>query len=142
MQAEAAGNSSFRITMGLLVWVLAGLVVLCLAGLWPTYRLAGWAGVTAMGVGAGIALVGCVLGSAVIGVVVVRRPELTGHSVMAGAAVRFAVVVVMAGGVAWARWVPAAPMLVWVAVSYMVMLAAETAGLVRVVRRSQTQHTA
>ncbi len=128
--------------MGLLAWALAGLVVVCVAGLWPTYCLAGWAAVTAMGVGAAVSLVGCALGSAVIGVVLVRRPELAGHSVMAGAAVRFAVVVVMAGVVAWTRRVPAAPMLVWVAVSYVVMLATETIGLVRVIRGRQTRRTA
>ena len=128
--------------MGLLAWAVAGLIVACVVGVWPTYRLAGWLGVTAMGAGAAIALVGCMLGSVVIGVVVVRRPELTGHSVMAGASVRFAAVVVLAGGMAWTRWVPAAPMLIWVAVSYMVMLAAETVGLVRLVQRSQRRRMA
>jgi len=128
--------------MGLLAWALAALIVACLVGLWPTYRLAGWAGVMAMGVGGAISLVGCVLGSVVIGMVLVRRPELGGYSVMAGASVRFAVVVVLAGVVAWTRRVPAAPMLVWVAVTYMVMLAAETVGLVRVIRRTQIRRGA
>ena len=128
--------------MGLLAWALAGLIVTCLVGVWPTYRLAGWPGVTAMGVGAATSFVGCVLGSAVIGVMLVRRPELAGHSVMAGASVRFVAVVVLAGVVAWTRCVPAAPMLVWVAVSYVVMLATETVGLVRVIRRSQTRRMA
>ncbi|HUW82064.1 MAG TPA: hypothetical protein VMZ31_04610 [Phycisphaerae bacterium] len=134
--------SPFRITMGLLAWALAGVLVACVGGVWPTYRLAGWSAVTAMGVGGAISLVGCVLGSAVIGVVLVRRPELAGHSVMAGASVRFAAVVVLAGVVAWTRCVPAAPMLVWVAVSYVVMLATETVGLVRVIHRSQIRRMA
>ena len=128
--------------MGLLAWAMSGLVVACVAGVWPTYRLAGWSGVTAMGAGAAIALVGCVVGSVVIGSMVARRPALAGHGVMAGASVRFAVVVVLAGVVAWTGRVPAAPMLIWVAVSYVVMLAAETVGLVRVIRRSQTRRTA
>jgi len=128
--------------MGLLAWALAGLTAACLVGVWPTYRLAGWPAVTAMGVGAAVSLVGCVVGSAVIGMMLARRPELAGHSVMAGASVRFAVVVALAGVVAWTRCVPAAPMLVWVAVSYVVMLATETVGLVRVIRRSQARRMA
>jgi len=128
--------------MGLLAWALAGLIVACVAGVWPTYRLAGWPAVMAMGVGAAISLVGCVVGSVVIGSMVARRPALAGHSVMAGASVRFAVVVVLAAVVAWTRWLPAAPMLVWVAVSYVVMLATETVGLVRVIQRSHRRRMA
>jgi len=112
------------------------------AGVWLTYRLAGWPAVMAMGVGAAISLVGCVVGSVVIGSMVARRPALAGHSVMAGASVRFAVVVVLAAVVAWTRWLPAAPMLVWVAVSYVVMLATETVGLVRVIQRSHRRRMA
>jgi len=144
MRPEAASKSSnpLRITAGLLAWALAGMILTCLVGVWPTYRLAGWPAVTAMGVGAAISLFGCVLGSSLIGVMLARRPELGGHSVMAGASLRFAVVVALAGVVAWTRCVPAAPMLVWVAVSYVLMLATETVGLVRVIRRSQTRRTA
>ncbi len=123
----------------LLFWAglpLAGAVVL---GAWPTWRLAGAAGLTAMGVGSAISLIGALAGSLVSAAGMARRPELAGYMTMAAASVRFGVALVLGAAVALIGLLDIAALLLWVVISYLALLGGETAALVRMIRRNEAE---
>jgi len=123
----------------LLCWSGLPLAAAIGLGAWPTWRLAGTGGLAAMGVGSAISLISSVVGSLVSVSGVVRRPELAGHMTMKAASVRFAVSVVLAAAVAAVGFLDVGALLLWVVISYLVMLGGETAGLVRMIRHNEAE---
>lgn len=127
------------ITARLFGWAMLGLAPALVAGLWPTWRLSSGAGLTAMAIGAGISLLGSLVGSILAARWMMRRPALAGFFAMAAASVRFVIVLALGVTVALSTSVHTSSLLVWVAIGYLAALAGETAGLVRLMR--QIEHS-
>ena len=125
-----------RLVMGLLVALAVAIVI----GVWPTWRIAGVEGTTAMLAGSAITLAGGLAGSCVNAFGMARRPELAGHMMMAAASVRFVLVLAAALLVARCTELHEKPLLLWVVISYLTMLAGETVSLVRLIRKRE-MHT-
>ena len=126
-----------RMTKSLFGWGLAGLAPAVAIGVWPTWRLAGWEGLTAMAVGSGIALVGSLIGSVIAARLMAARPELAGFYAMGAAAVRSVLVLAASVAVVLATTMSPVAVLVWASIGYLAALAGETVGLVRMLRRMQ-----
>ncbi len=126
--------------------ILAVAIVVFVAGVGyvPTKRLAGSDGTLAMAVGCVISLVASALGA--VPVVLARRhvgtdSQAAGRrvtAVMMSMAVRFLVVLMLGVAAALSGLFVTAPLLVWLAISYLALLAADTMFALRVLRGSGT----
>lgn len=127
--------------------ILAVAVVVFLAGVGyvPTKRLAGSDGTLAMAAGCFISLIASAMGA--VPVVLARRQRGTDSqaaarrttSVMMSMAVRFLVVLIMGVAAALSGLFVTAPLLVWLAISYVVLLAADTVFALRALNGSNAQ---
>ena len=126
--------------------ILAGAVVVFVAGVGyvPTKRLAGSDGTLAMAAGCVISLIASAMGA--LPVVLARRNAGTDSqaagrrvtAVMMSMAVRFLVVLFLGFSAALSGLFVTAPLLVWLAISYLALLAADTMFALRVLRGSGT----
>ena len=118
----------------LAISVAAALAVGLAGGWWPTVQLCGLAGVRAMLVAAAIDLAGLLIGLPIL----VRKAQANrtklAMSFLATSPLRM--IVALAGGmVAWRLLgFPGAAMMVWVAIFYLLLLAAEAGWLLAVLR--------
>ncbi len=127
--------------------ILAGAIVVFVAGVGyvPTKRLAGSDGTLAMAVGCVISLVASAMGA--VPVVLARRhvgtdSQAAGRrvtAVMMSMAVRFLVVLILGVAAALSGLLVTAPLLIWLAISYLALLAADTTFALRVLKDSGTQ---
>ncbi len=108
-------------------------VLLLAIGYFPTKRLAGTEAVPAM-------VAGCVISmlSSIVGALPLRNSSRgpvsrVPQAVLLSTALRFLVVLILALSVALSGWFVRAPLLVWVAISYMVFLTTDTVRNVRMV---------
>lgn len=129
--------------------ILAGAVVVFVAGVGyvPTKRLAGSDGTLAMAVGCGISLIASAMGA--VPVVLARRQMGTDsqaagrrlNAVMMSMVVRFFVVLILGVAAALSRVFETAPLLVWLAISYVVLLTVDTFFALRAVKGSNAQES-
>ena len=106
--------------------ITAAAVVAALAavGYFPTRRWGGPAAVEAMLAGCGVSLGAAVLGALPLAVAA-PAPQARAQAVLLGMALRFMAALAAGVAMAWAGdWRPA-PLLVWLAVSYVALLAVE-----------------
>jgi len=112
-------------------------VVLALAGVLPTRKLAGESGLIAMAAGCGVSLLASWLGS--LPIVVGSGQNAYGQAVLGSMAIRFFVVLagtlVLALGTELAR----APFLTWVGISYVVLLVVDTRFAIRTLQPKDTK---
>ena len=120
--------------VGLLVVAIAAAV-----GYVPTVRASGADGVSAMWVGCGIGLVSNWIGLIATAGSFRGDPARRPLAVLLGTAVRFLAVMVFTASAALSGLVPATPLVVWVAISYLTVLAVDTAWLVRQGRWSEAE---
>lgn len=106
-------------------------VGLSLAGFLPTRKLAGAAGLTAMAAGCGVSLLASWLGALPIVMASRNDPKALGSAVMGAMAIRFFVVLLGTLVLALGTEVARAPFLVWVGISYGVLLVVDTRFVVR-----------
>jgi len=110
--------------------------LLALIGYWPTAARAGSTGVIAMLVGIGIALVGGWAGSLPTVAYLPRQPREHANGILIGLAARFGVTLGLAVG-AWLTGVfPKAPLLLWVGIGQLAILAVDVPGLVVLLKRA------
>ena len=116
--------------------------LLALLGYFPTVRLAGRTAVSAMLAGIGISLSAGIIGAIPMSrSIVVREPNKALIGVLASTTVRFLVVLALTASVALAGWFDRRPLLLWVGISYLVMLVVDTLyalSRVQAGRREQT----
>lgn len=114
---------------------LAGLtLVLVGAGYLPTRDLGGEAALTAMALACGVSLVGSALGG--LPIALAREGGLEGlKRFVASMVLRLLVVAALAGLVLWLAGPARRPFLLWLALSYLVLLAADTGFAWTVLRR-------
>lgn len=108
-------------------------------GYWPTLHLAGPAGVAAMVVGAACAGGGLAVGLIILALRTQVDDTKLAMTFLMTAPVRM-FVTLAAGGAAWmiGRW-PIVPLLVWVAIFYLLLLAAEASWLTRLLKERTTR---
>lgn len=113
---------------------LSGLTLLLLAvGYLPTRSLGGEAALAAMLLACGVSFAGSALGALPIATARAAGPEGL-QRITAAMLVRLLVVAALAGGLYWLLRPERRPFLLWLAISYLVLLAADT-GFARAVFR-------
>jgi len=106
-----------------------GLGVAAAVGAYPTYRLAGYPGLYGMGGGVAICLVGILAGLVPLGMSWRARPSDRVRGFLASIAVRFGVVLLLTLAVVLAGWFSPTPLLLWVAIAYIMGLAGESVAM-------------
>ncbi len=134
-RATAAGSVLWLAAAGLAALVVAGGI-----GAYPTHRLAGSAGLVGLVAGCGIAWIAAVLGFVPGCLMLERAPQNAAKAFLAGSAIRFGVAVLLALPVALADVLETTPLLLWVAIGYMVVLLVDTTLVVSLVNRSAGKH--
>lgn len=113
---------------------LAGLTLFLAAiGYLPTRSAAGAEGVVAMLLACGASLVGSAVGA--VPIALARTPEESLKRFTASMALRLLVVAVLAGAALWFLTPARRPFLLWLAISYLVLLVADTRFAQAVLRR-------
>jgi len=107
-----------------LAWAVGLTLTLALVGYAPTRTLAGRGAVPAMLAGCIIGLVASTLGG--VPILLARRQGRVETAVLAGMAVRFATACALALAAALSGWLERGPLLVWVGLSYLVLLVVDT----------------
>lgn len=127
-----------KYVLQLLVLAVLLTVAMVAVGYVPTKRLGGPGAVTAMLAGCVISLVASVVGCIPI-VLASRGPkQKMPPAVMLATALRFLVVLILALSAALSGWFERAPLLVWVGISYVVLLVADTIYAVRLIGPAET----
>ena len=114
-------------------------IAVTLVGYWPTNRLGGPEAVRGMLAGCGVSLLASLLGAAPL--VAARRGFCATvlQAVLLSTLLRFLVVIALGIATALSGWFERAPLLIWIAVSYAVLLIADTLYAVRVSASSGAQ---
>lgn len=107
----------------------------CAAGAWPTHAVAGPAGFVGMAGGAGLALVGAIVGFLPLRSAAARRgPEHCAQAWLIGLGLRLFLTMGVLFGFWGAEVAWRAPLLIWTGVLYVVLLALETVVVARTMR--------
>ena len=108
--------------------------VACL-GYWPTVRFAGEDTVGSMLVGCGVSWLASCIGAIPLARALSERSALTVSAILASTAIRFVTVLLLVAPLALSGWVDRVVLVLWVAVSYMVLLMVDTAFAVHGIKR-------
>ena len=104
----------------------AGLsLVMCAVGWVPTSRLAGPGGILAMALGCGIGLAAAAAAGALLASMAAETPEAKMQRAFLAMFVRLAVAVLLGAAAVLSGEVARQPLLVWIAVAYVVLLPLE-----------------
>lgn len=107
-----------------------------LVGYWPTAAIAGADGIRAMFAGIGVALVGGWIGLVPALFVLRRDPRQQISGILGGLAVRFAATVALAAAVFFTGVFEPRPLILWVAIAQLIVLAVDTVSLVGLYKRA------
>lgn len=122
-QGSSADKGRYLGFLKLAAGILAALLTL---GYLPTVRLAGEKGIWAMLAGCGVSLVGSVAGTMPLLLSRSRNAVEVMPAVIGSIALRLTVVVALAAATAWVGWFANKPFLLWVAISHLGLLVADT----------------
>ena len=132
-RSSTVGESLRFIALGIAV---TGIVILL--GWIPTTRIGGPEAGPAMLAGCVISMLGSLVGGIPI-IMATRGPARTmPQAILLSTALRFLLVMILALSAALSGWFDRTPLLIWVAISYLLLLAADTLYAVRLTR---TDHT-
>lgn len=124
-----------------MVWLvlapILAVVVALAAGAMPTRALAGRAGLIAMGVACGMSALATILGSVPVIWAAFRSPQKVPTLALAATLLRVIVLAAMAAPVAVFAGLHLRALLLWVGISYVVALGAESLALVLLIRRME-----
>ena len=111
-----------------LAWGLAATALAALLGYVPTRRLGGEEALGAMIAGCAIGWLASALGGipVVLGRGKVANPTARLQAMMASMGLRFGVVLALGAAAAFSGWFGLKPLLLWIAISYMALLAVDT----------------
>jgi hypothetical protein len=111
------------------------LAVAALLGAFPTFRVAGPAGLTAMGLGCGIALLAAIAG-VIPPLMIYSEPTRRPVGLLLGTAFRSLVLLVLLLAAIFSGLVPTVPLVVWAGIAYAILLIVDTTALVRFEKRA------
>ena len=109
-------------------------------GYYPTLRIAGADGVTAMCAGIGVSVVAGCVGAIPIGLAGQGDPTRVPQAILTATAVRFLVVMAITVSVVFSGWFERAALGLWIGISYLAMLLVDTLYAVRVVGKMKGNH--
>ena len=107
-------------------------------GYFPTMRLTGGSGAAALAVGCGVSWIASCVGAVPISLALSQARGNLASAILAATALRFGVVLASTLAVALTRVFEPAPLLVWVALSYLTLVGTETMFALRFHRRRPT----
>ena len=122
-----AGGEVLR-ALALLAIVTAGMIT---AGYVPTKRIGGPEAVSAMFAGCAVSVISSAIGMMPLAFAGRGSPRVAVRAVLVSMALRFVAVLVLALSVGLSGWFARAPLLVWVAISYVMLLVVDTVHAVR-----------
>lgn len=125
MSAAATGPGARYLRFVALVVTVAG--ALGLVGYPATLRLGPPGGVTAMGVALGISVIASALGGVPLLLLAASTPAQRLNLVLGAMLVRLLAALLLGVAAALSGWLTTGPLLIWLAVSYLVLLAVDTA---------------
>lgn len=100
--------------------------LLMAVGYFPTMRLAGAAGISAMAAGIGASLTAALLGAIPIAMAIGRTPDKVPMAILGATTIRFLVILPLAACLAFCGLFQQTPLIVWIAFSYLILLAVDT----------------
>ena len=131
---EARSSRFWGVYVTFIGLTFVSVAVIGLVGYFPTVRLAGGDSVRSMVIGCGVSwLAGCL--GAVAFARAVRDPAKAGQSILTATAVRFVAVLMLVVPLVFSGLVDRRVFVVWVALSYVLLLLVETPLAVRLLRR-------
>ena len=117
---------------------LGAVAVVVAAGAYPTWRMAGAAGLVAMSSGAGASLLAMLGGLVPTALAWHGDAAKRTNAVLLSTAIRFALVLVMAVGLSLSGRIHVGALLIWVGISYIAVLAGESAMMVLLAHRPRS----
>lgn len=117
-------------------WAIGTTVLAAGLGYFPTVRLCGYSAVGAMLAGCGASLAASLVGALPIALVRVGSPANVTLATTASMALRLLVALAACLWLALSGWFERGPLLIWVGLSYLFLLIADTLYAVRVLRQN------
>ncbi len=138
MSAAASGDIQPGLAFARLAGAtVGGALLLALLGYFPSNNLGGAVAIPAMFAGIGVSLLGTLAGLAPPLLALHREPLKRHNAVLGGMALRLAATGVLAAVVALSGWVAWRPFVLWVALSYLALLAIDVVGLARLMKQTE-----
>ena len=133
---QAKQSTGIRRVLWLAAAGLAALVVAGTLGAYPTYRLGVSDALLGLVVGCGVAWIAAVVGFVPGCMMLDRAPRTAALAFLAGSVIRFFVAVLLGLLIVLMDLVSKTPLLLWIAIGYLVVLLVDTTLVVRLVNRS------
>ena len=118
---------------------LATALVVVAIGYFPTVRLRGGEGAVALLVGCGVSWVASCIGALPTAAALSSRPKQAATAVLTSTMVRFVTAIVLVVPLVLSGWFDRTVLVLFVAVSYLMMLLVDTLLAVRIIRRAEEQ---
>jgi hypothetical protein len=118
----------------------APLLIVGVVGAYVTHQVAGGPGLKAMLVGCAVGLAGNWAGAVPVAMVDDLASRSGGLAVLLGTAIRFLAALTITPVLALSGWVAVNPFVIWVALSYLVILFGETIATVLMTRAERGSH--
>lgn len=116
-------------------------VAVGLLGYFPTLRIAGSAGVSAMCAGIAVSLVAGCVGAVPVGLAAQGDPTRVPQAILTATAVRMVVVMAITVSLVFSGWFDRAALGLWVGMAYLAMLFVDTLYAVHVVGKMKGNHS-
>ena len=133
------GTSKARYGVALIAAPTTAVLLAMAAGFVPTRSLGGHDAVTAMAIAGGMSVLATILGSIPVIWASLRSPEKVPTAALGATLLRVVLLGAMAAPVAAYGGLPLRPLLLWVAISYLVALGAESVVVILLVRRMEAR---
>ncbi len=128
-------HRSFRHQYVTLIGIsIACAIAMAAIGHYPTARMTGPEGVRGMFFGVSASLLASLLGAIPVCLVAVRAPDKVPLAILAGTALRFVIILMIVVPVTLSGWVDRVAFVSWVAISYLLLLLADTLATMASVR--------
>ena len=118
---------------------LATALAVTALGYFPTVRLRGGGGAAALAAGCGVSWIASCIGALPTAAALSSRPKQAATAVLASTLVRFVTVIVLVVPLVLSGWFDRTVLVLFVAVSYLMILLVDTLLAVRIIRRAEEQ---
>ncbi len=115
---------------------LAVVTLIGAIGYWPTLRLGGRGAVPAMAVGCAISWIASCVGAVPLAWATARRSAQQANAILVSTGVRFLTVLALVVPAVFSGWLDRTPLVIWVAISYLLLLVVDTMFAIRLTNRA------
>jgi len=131
------GPNTARSYLGFCGLTVGVTVALVLIGAWPTRRFAGADALLSMLTGCGISLLASLVGAVPVLRARSKPAREAAVAALAAMGLRFGLVLLLGLATALSGWFQVGPLLIWLAISYMVLLVGDTCFAARVLKSNE-----